>query len=174
MSRVNGNIHSTPITPAFSIAIHFPPVACSQLATCLKECSVCLALTPQLAVLPRCPLGQRWQMFWLWPAGIGSSISTSSAAWKRHFFFPLSLQSSLVFFSPWTSFEQRSWQAGRERSSEIFVTRAVTQRELQRSEMEWGRWVWVNWTATCSRDIPPCCFNVLRRCQWWELTCFEC
>lgn len=108
MSRINRNIHSTAITPTLSIPILLPPATCSQLATCLKECSVCLALTPQLAVLPRCPLGQRSQMFWWWPAGIGSFISTSSATWKRLFSF--SVFTEFFGLLPWTSFEQRSWQ----------------------------------------------------------------
>lgn len=89
MARVNRNIHSTPITPTVSIPIHLPPVAGSQFAMCLKECSVCVAPTPQRAVLPRCPLGPRWQTIWQRPAGVGSSIYMSGATWKRLLFFCL-------------------------------------------------------------------------------------
>lgn len=173
MSRINRNIHSTAITPTLSIPFHFPPAACFQLVTCLKECSVCLALTPQLAVLPRCPLGQRWQMFWWWPAGTGSFISTSSATWKRLFSF--SVFTEFFGLLPWTSFEQRSWQ--RVQLWHLF-NRGLWPRESY-STVKWScvrGFEWVSCTATCSRDRSPCCcsFNVLRRYRWWELTCFEC
>lgn len=65
----------------------------------------------------------------LWDRG-GRGSDNDLQAWEVPFLPPVQLERHMAFFPvfteffalfPWTSFEQRSWQAGRECSSEIFL-----------------------------------------------------
>lgn len=132
MARVNRNIHSTPITPTVSIPIHLPPVAGSQFAMCLKECSV------------RCtdsPAGWAAQV----PSGteVADDLTMTCRCRKLHLYVQCNLKETSFFsvftelfgFFPWTGFEQRPWQSGRECSSEIFLEEGS---DTERVKVKWN------------------------------------
>lgn len=112
MARINWHIHSPPVTPISSILL--PPVPCSQLAMCQKECSVCYT-NPTAGHVSQLPSETEV-----------ADVLTMTCRYKKFCFylqcrlketFLVNFYTVLFLFSP----EQRSWYTEREYSSEVFL-----------------------------------------------------